>query len=171
MLLAAQAVLARAPETLRCESSATLLLTDDTSLRRLNRTFRNKDRPTNVLSFPQFEPKALKSVIRKRNAGKGRPGSETDANPLYLGDIAMAWQTVRTEAARDGKTAIDHATHLMIHGLLHLYGYDHILAAEAERMEALETAIMKDLGLRNPYLSVSERNADQKRRRAQPAEK
>lgn len=144
-------LLASLPRALRCAGGATLLLTGDKEIRALNRKFRRKDKPTNVLSFPQFAPEDLKSAIRKQRSASGKLSNDR-CEQLYLGDIAMSWQTAQAEADRDGKTVIDHATHLVIHGTLHLFGYDHMREAEADRMEALEIEIMKKLGLKNPYL-------------------
>lgn len=149
---AARIISANLPKSLLCSGCATLLLTDDARIRKLNQEFRKKDAPTNVLSFPQYAPEDLKSAMREQASlfGAAIKGCQI---PLYLGDIAMSWQTVKAEALRDGKTGIDHATHLVIHGILHLFGYDHMTPAEANKMEKLEIAIMKDLGLRNPYLA------------------
>ncbi len=104
-----------------------ILFTDDTGIRRLNAAWRGKDEPTNVLSFPQ-----------------GRAG------PL-LGDIILAAETVRSEAALAAKPLEDHIAHLVVHGFLHLLGYDHEDDAEAGKMEELERAALKRLGIPNPY--------------------
>jgi probable rRNA maturation factor len=112
--------------------SLSLLLADDASVRRLNRTFRGKDKPTNVLSFPASAP-------------PGAPGSRP------LGDIALAFETVAGEAESEDKTLADHARHLIVHGTLHLLGYDHETDAEAERMEALEVKALARLGIADPY--------------------
>lgn len=123
-------------------AEATLLLTSDREVQSLNRDFRGKNAPTNVLSFPHFEKKAL---IR---LGKG------DA-PLYVGDIAVAYAFTAREAKAEGKALPDHLTHLMIHGLLHLFGYDHDTPARAARMEKLEREVMASLGLPDPYAPLS----------------
>ena len=99
--------------------------------RTLNRTYRDKDYATNVLSFPVDLP----------------PGVHL---PL-LGDIAICAPVVRREAAEQGKPVAHHWAHLTVHGVLHLLGYDHIVEAEAVRMEALETRILKGLGISDPY--------------------
>jgi metalloprotein, YbeY/UPF0054 family len=110
-----------------------LVFTDDESIREINAEWRGKDKPTNVLSFPAFP------------AQPGRmPG------PM-LGDIVIARETVEREAAELEKTGEEHLTHLLVHGFLHLLGYDHMEAGEAERMEALETRILATLGLSDPY--------------------
>ena len=112
----------------RLAGGAALLLAGDAALRDLNRRFRGLDKPTNVLSFP---------------AGGG------DAE--FLGDIAIAFETCRTEAAAMRLAFRDHAAHLIVHGLLHLVGYDHEADEEAERMERLETIILARLGVADPY--------------------
>jgi probable rRNA maturation factor len=110
--------------------SVSVLFGDDEAVRTLNRTFRHKDAPTNVLSFPAPE-------------GFGA-----------LGDIALALETVTREAEAQGKPAKAHATHLLAHGFLHLVGYDHAEDADAARMEAREREILAALGLPDPYEAV-----------------
>ncbi len=110
-----------------------LVFTDDASIRQINAEWRRKDQPTNVLSFPAFPLK---------------PGNMP--GPM-LGDIVVARETLEREAVELGKSFDDHLTHLLVHGFLHLFGYDHLEAAEAERMEALETRILASLGLSDPY--------------------
>ena len=109
-----------------------VLLCDDAAIRVLNRDWRGFDKPTNVLSFPAATPLPL---------------GET---PL-LGDIAVAFETVAREAAQDRKTVPDHLTHLIVHGFLHLVGYDHETDRDAEAMEALETRVLAGLGIADPY--------------------
>jgi probable rRNA maturation factor len=112
----------------------TILLADDATLHDLNRRFRGIDKPTNVLSFP---------------AGDDRlPG---DGGPVVLGDIAIAYETCALEAGRDRKPLADHLTHLVVHGVLHLRGYDHEIEREAEVMERLETELLDGLGVADPY--------------------
>jgi probable rRNA maturation factor len=112
-----------------------VLLTDDAEVRRLNRDYRGQDKPTNVLSFPAEDD----------------TGSAPDAGPRLLGDIALALETVEREADAQGKALSDHVTHLLVHGTLHLLGFDHDREAEAARMERLETAILGGLGVADPY--------------------
>lgn len=111
-----------------CEVSVTFC--DDEAIRALNAKWRGKDQPTNVLSFPT--PGAL------------------ERKPL-LGDVIVAYETVAREAAEQGKLLRAHAAHMVAHGFLHLIGYDHETAAEAERMEALERRIATALGFPDPY--------------------
>jgi probable rRNA maturation factor len=108
-----------------------LLLGDDSAIAQLNQQFRGKTGPTNVLSFPPV-------------AGAG--GEES-----FLGDIALAAETVAEEAEFQGKSFANHAAHLVVHGFLHLLGYDHMQPAEADAMEARERAILATLGIEDPY--------------------
>lgn len=104
-----------------------LAFVDDAAIAGLNKGFRGKDGPTNVLSFP------------------------TDDNLHMLGDIVMAYETVLREATESAKPVAHHITHLLVHGFLHLHGYDHMTEAEAQVMETLETAVLSQLGIDNPY--------------------
>jgi probable rRNA maturation factor len=112
-----------------------ITLTDDAEQRRLNRRFRGRDLPTNVLAFPAWEPGV-----------RVPPGA-----PLLLGDIVLAFETVAREAAEQGKPFPDHLRHLIVHGVLHLLGCDHQTADEASIMEPLETSILAKLGVPDPY--------------------
>lgn len=114
-----------------------VLLTDDAGVQALNKTWRGIDAPTNVLSFP--------AVWRD----EGSP--ETDGVPLMLGDIAIAYETLRKEADSESKPFENHLAHLTVHGFLHLLGYDHTTDDEAEIMEGLETKILAQLGIPDPY--------------------
>jgi probable rRNA maturation factor len=117
-----------------------ILLADDAAVRELNRTWRGKDVPTNVLSFPATE-----------TAEGEVPQPEFAGVPLELGDIALAYETCEREARAQGKRFADHVAHLVSHGVLHLLGYDHLDDDEAQRMEALEIRILAGLGIADPY--------------------
>ena len=104
-------------------------------LARLNSDWRGIDRPTNVLAFPGWDPDAPLPAEA----------------PLLLGDVVLARETVAREAKEQGKTVTDHLGHLVVHGVLHLLGYDHAIDAEAAVMETLETAILAELGVADPY--------------------
>ena len=117
------------------------LFTTDPEVQLLNKNFRSKDQPTNVLSFPDTEltPENLKTALMFDE-------------PLLLGDIALAEETILKEAIAQEKTAPDHLTHLILHGILHLLGYDHVVDSDAEQMEQLEIKLLAELGIQNPYL-------------------
>lgn len=124
-----------------------LMLVDDATIQELNRDHRGKDKPTNVLTFNALEWDAPLRVAS---------GQWFEGQPMILGDIIFALETTRTEAQRDGKSLEHHYMHLLVHGLLHSLGYDHMNEAEAEEMEALEVALLKKLGVENPYQIVAE---------------
>jgi len=107
-------------------------LADDEHVRALNARWRGLDKPTNVLSFPAV---AASEITKAR----------------LIGDIVLAFETVAREAADDGKPLADHYRHLVAHGFLHLIGFDHDNEADAERMEAMETRILAQLGVADPY--------------------
>lgn len=113
---------------------ATILLADDARLFALNAQFRNQNKATNVLSFP---------------SGDEEP--DPDTGNLYLGDIAISFETVSKEAQETGKSLEHHLTHMIVHGVLHLAGYDHETDEEAEEMEGFEIEILRALGVSNPY--------------------
>ncbi len=114
-------------------------LTDDAEVQALNRDFRGKDKPTNVLSFPQVQDDLLEGL------------ANSDDGEILLGDIVLARETCAREAEEKAILLIDHATHLIIHGALHLVGYDHIEDGRASAMEALEVKALASLGIANPY--------------------
>ena len=138
--LAAQTVrdaIAAAAATLStADNEVCILLTDDKAIRLLNREWRGIDKPTNVLSFEALQP-----------TGGSSPG---DA-PRMLGDIAIAYQTTRKEADDEQKPFDHHLSHLAVHGFLHLIGYDHEKDDDAEAMEALESEVLAQLGIPDPY--------------------
>ncbi len=115
------------------ETELSLVLTDDTSIRTINAQWRNKDKATNVLSFPAFDI---------------APG---DAPGPMLGDIIIARETVEREALEENKSFNQHLHHMIVHGLLHLLGYDHEDDEEAEEMEGLEREILHALAIPDPY--------------------
>jgi len=136
---AADAIATLAPELGNPRLSASLLFADDAEVHELNREWRGKDKPTNVLSFPMLERGELLSLA-------------SDGPPEMLGDIALALETCTREAADKGISLEHHATHLLIHGLLHLAGYDHEVSAEdAREMELLEIKALALLGIADPY--------------------
>ena len=108
-----------------------IVLTDDAEQQQLNASWRGIDKPTNVLSFPQIEPFAPVAGL--------------------LGDVVLARETLEREAAEQGVSFADHFTHLVVHGFLHILGYDHLADDEALAMERLETQILGALGIADPY--------------------
>lgn len=133
--LAKQAIAAALSESgvvLRRGAEASVHLITDAEISALNAQWRGKDAPTNVLSFPAADP--------------ARVGESK-----LIGDILIAFETVVREAEEEGKTLSDHFRHLVIHGFLHLLGYDHTEEAQAEAMEALETRALARLGVADPY--------------------
>lgn len=110
------------------EGDVVVLLTDDAAVQEINARFRDRDQPTNVLSFPAAESAAP-----------------------HLGDLMLAHGVCAAEAAAQGKTLADHLTHLTVHGVLHLLGRDHVDEAEAEAMEAEERTLLASLGVADPY--------------------
>ena len=120
-------------------AEVSLVLSDDPAVASLNSTYRGKSGPTNVLSFP---------------AGDGVDDSaaaERDGPPLLLGDVVIAFETTAAEAAATGTALADHLRHLVVHGILHLVGYDHETDADAAVMEGLEVEILREFGVDDPY--------------------
>ena len=118
--------------------SLSILLTDDSEIRQLNLKYRDKDKPTNVLSFPSEEIHV----------------EEFEENSLidsYLGDIAMSYDTIFKESEINKITFINHFAHISLHGILHIFGFRHDENIEAEVMEELEIKILKSLGIESPY--------------------
>jgi probable rRNA maturation factor len=129
------AELAKSPVTVEIA----VRLTSDEAVRALNRDYRHKDAATNVLSFPMVAPDLLGAL------------DNTDDGEVLLGDIVLAQTVCATEAADKGIVIATHATHLIVHGMLHLLGYDHMDDSEAEAMESIERAAMASLGHDDPY--------------------
>lgn len=112
-----------------------IVLTNDAEIHALNRDYRGMDKPTNVLSFATLD-------------------SDEDVPediPYPLGDVIIAWETMKREALEQDKEFLDHLRHMMVHGTLHLIGYDHLDDAEAAEMEGLEIEILKEMNVENPY--------------------
>jgi len=126
----------------RCYQAA-LALTSDAHVAKLNETYRGKRGPTNVLSFQN--PMAMPETERHATHSPVHPA------PVHLGDIVMAWQTMQEEANERAIPPQDHFRHLLVHGLLHLAGYDHETDEQARKMEACEVEIIKTLGVPDPY--------------------
>ena len=116
------------------------LATDD-EVQTLNRQYRQKDKPTNVLSFPMVQADLLDTIDQNSDDGE-----------VLLGDIVLAYGVCAREAGERNIPIADHATHLIVHGTLHLLGYDHLEEREAEAMEAIEIDALASLGLADPYL-------------------
>lgn len=123
--------------------AVTLLLADDARLRALNRRWRGIDRATDVLSFPSAERRPGQPLLP--------PPGQAPGEAVALGDVALARQTVLAEAGDAGRQPGRHLAHLVVHGVLHLLGYDHVRDGDARRMEAAERAILADLGIPDPY--------------------
>jgi len=121
--------------------SVSIKLSDNAEVHALNREWRDKDKPTNVLSFPMLDEEELDALVT----------GTYDAPEIMLGDIILAYEICAVEAAEKGIPIAHHATHLVIHGMLHLLGHDHIEEEEAELMEALEVKALASMGLHNPY--------------------
>jgi probable rRNA maturation factor len=133
---AARAALKAGGADMPGKADIAVLLSGDLEVASLNKMWRGKAKPTNVLSFP---------ALKEASPPKG---------PVFLGDIVMALETVKREAKEQKKTVEAHAAHLMAHGVLHLLGYDHMNAKEARAMEKLEQDIMASLGYPDPYREI-----------------
>lgn len=129
-----------------------IVLTGDAAIRKLNAAYRRKDKPTNVLSFP----------------GSG-PGDLRGSAGVILGDVVIAYGTVAKEARQGRKSLKDHLSHMVVHGVLHLLGYDHETASDAKTMERLETKILSQLGIADPYHEPPAAPVPRRRRRGAPA--
>jgi probable rRNA maturation factor len=154
-IASAAAAVARNPQCAQArDAEVCVVLADDALLRSLNRAYRGKDAPTNVLSFPfQAAPGAAESRERP-GAAEPRHLGPSAAEPSHLGDVVLAAETVRREAAGQGIPPAHHLQHLVVHGLLHLLGFDHDTEAQAEAMERLEAQILATLGVPDPYAAA-----------------
>lgn len=121
--------------------SVSIKLSDNEEVHQLNREWRDKDKPTNILSFPMLDEDELAALA----------DGEFISPEIMLGDIILAYGVCAAEAQEKGISLADHATHLVIHGMLHLFGHDHIEDEEAKSMEALEVKALASMGLHNPY--------------------
>ena len=136
---ASEAVADAAPELVNPRLSVSVLFTSDEEVHTLNREWRESDKPTNVLSFPMMEREELVDLA-------------PEGPPVMLGDIALAFETCEREADEKGVSLEHHASHLIVHGLLHLAGHDHVHSdEEAAAMEALEIRALAKLGIPDPY--------------------
>lgn len=122
------------------EVDLSVVLADDAIVQELNKTYRHKDKTTNVLSFPATEMQ------------EGDLAEDCKIPELALGDVILSLDTLTIEANAQKKTLRDHFYHLLVHGILHLLGYDHISEKEANRMESKEIEILHILGVNNPYI-------------------
>jgi probable rRNA maturation factor len=124
------AIGAATKNTAQDNAEIAILLTDDSAIRKINRQWRDQDKPTNVLSFP---------------------ASGASQETAHLGDIVIAYETLAREAEAENKPFAHHLAHLAIHGYLHLLGYDHMTDADAAQMERLEATLLDQLGIPDPY--------------------
>ena len=140
---AATAALAASPQADLATASGSVeiavRLTSDQEVQTLNRQYRQQDKPTNVLSFPMVQPDLIEAL------------ANTDDGEILLGDVVLALGVCTTEAAVRGVPLADHAAHLIVHGMLHLLGHDHMHDAPAEAMEAIERAALAAMDLHDPY--------------------
>src|SRR5262249_12706840 len=171
-----RAITAAAAAVPTCGGEVAIVLTDDKAIRVLNRDWRKKNTPTNVLSFPAQDPRAalareasgtsastrvLQCAMRGKctSARAGHsPKAGSSARAAHgtrrlLGDIVIAYETTEREARAERKPFAHHLTHLAVHGFLHLVGYDHVADDEAQAMEGLETSILAGLGVPDPYIA------------------
>lgn len=138
--MAARAVFDAVPPSFDA-AEVSIVLTDAEQSRVLNRQYRGVDKPTNVLAFAVMDGSPQVTAYFGGN----------DAVPMPLGDVVLACETCCEEAAAEGKTIVDHLCHLVVHGMLHLLGYDHQTRVDAETMERLEISVLAALGVPDPY--------------------
>lgn len=133
----------------------TLVLTDDRHQKMLNKKFRSIDKPTNVLSFPQYAPAQYRRL-------------KPQAQPIFLGDITLSYQYIVCETKNGHKILIDHIIHLAIHGILHILGYDHRTSRHAAAMKKLERTILQAMQIPDPYAPSADAGQRRKRRKRYP---
>lgn len=121
------------------DTEVSITLSNDEFVQKLNREYRDKDKPTNVLSFPMIDSEDEDIA------------ADIEIGALSFGDIVMAYETIKREAAEQNKKFRDHYTHLLVHGFLHLLHFDHEREEEAQEMERLETEILAAMNIQNPY--------------------
>lgn len=138
--------------------TAAIVFADDALLQRLNSEHRGVDRPTNVLAFPALTPAELAPATREpeeigagAEAPHARPQPQTPLQEMSLGDVVLALETIAREAAQYGVSVHDRTVHMIVHGYLHLHGYDHQTEDDAEEMESMERRSLARLGLADPY--------------------
>jgi len=164
-----RAIAEAAAKAATVHGEVSIVLTSDAAIRALNRTWRRKDTPTNVLSFPApfFAASAApaasqraRAVARPSPRGAGGTLAPSPASPgggkrprRHFGDIVIAYETTAREAVAEGKSLRNHVAHLAVHGFLHLLGYDHATDVEAAAMERLEIAVLKRLAVSDPYVA------------------
>jgi probable rRNA maturation factor len=125
------------------EIEISVLLTNDEQIQELNKNYRQKDQPTNVLSFPLLDGEEIKNGDLSK--------LEVLDDCLILGDIVISYQTILRESEEQQKDFDHHLTHLLVHSLLHLIGFDHIDDSDAKVMEDLEVDILAEMGIKNPF--------------------
>ena len=142
-------------------SSCTIsvLWTNDSEMAGINKQFRQQDKPTNILSFPAQDFLPDIHISDTKMPDTKTPDTQA-SEPIFLGDMALGFETVTDEAADNGQPAEHHLAHLFLHGLLHLAGYDHQNEAEAEEMEALEIQLLAEMNIPNPYLLKPDPNKE-----------
>jgi probable rRNA maturation factor len=130
----------------RATVSVSIRFADKDEVQALNRDYRHKDKPTNILSFPMLSRDMIDLI------------ANTDDGEILLGDMILAYQICAAEAAQKAITLPQHVSHLIVHGTLHLLGFDHIDDIEADHMEALEVKALASLGICNPYTAIDDNN-------------
>lgn len=134
---------------LKAPLELSIVLANDEFIQELNHTHRNKDQPTNVLAFPNLENVKISLATQA-----------TMQTPLSLGDVVLALETLENEARQQNKLLVHHFSHLLIHGILHLLGFDHQTPTQADEMEALEIEILRTLDIKNPYNPTNQTQED-----------